>query len=70
MTGPGVDDGPLLGFLPKLVFVLAVWLLGWPVVESVRLARARGGSDQRGDDRRGPGDDHQAEGDQPEQVRR
>ena len=49
-TAPGVDDGPLLGFLPKLAFVLLIWLLGWPVVETVRMAMK---PDRRGDD---PGD--------------
>ncbi|MFD2093272.1 hypothetical protein [Blastococcus deserti] len=40
-TAPGVDDGPLLGLLPKLGVVLVIWLLGWPVWESVRTWNAR-----------------------------
>jgi hypothetical protein len=68
-TAPGVDDGPLLGLLPKLGFVLLVWLLGWPVWESVRVATAARGSGERGDHRGQSGDHHQAEGQHAEQVR-
>ena len=49
-TAPGVDDGPLLGFLPKLAFVLLIWLLAWPVVETVRLAAASRARSRRADD--------------------
>lgn len=35
-TEPGVDDTPLLGVLPKLVLVLAIWFLAWPAWESFR----------------------------------
>ncbi|MFP5370487.1 MAG: hypothetical protein ACLGI3_07030 [Actinomycetes bacterium] len=49
-TAPGVDDGPLLGFLPKLAFVLVIWLLAWPVVETVRLAMASRARNRRTDD--------------------
>lgn len=41
-TAPGVDDAPLLGMLPKLALVLAIWVVGWPVWETVRVvARSR-----------------------------
>jgi len=43
VTAPGVDDGPLLGFVPKLGAVLVIWLLGWPVWESVGVARRKSG---------------------------
>lgn len=44
-TAPGIDDGPLLGMLPKLVLVLGIWLFGWPVWESVRaVAGSRSGT--------------------------
>ena len=67
ITGPGIDDAPLLGFLPKLAFVLAVWLLAWPLWETVRLAST---SRQGGDHRRRAGDHDQAEGQDAEEVRR
>ncbi len=66
-TGPGIDDGPLLGFLPELAFVLAVWLLVWPLWATVRLASTSG---QRGDHRRGTGDHDQAERQDAEQLSR
>lgn len=37
-TAPGIDDAPLLGMLQKLVFVLVIWLFGWPIWETVRVA--------------------------------
>ncbi len=49
-TAPGVDDGPLLGLLPKLALVLVIWLLGWPVWETVRLAAASRARSRRADD--------------------
>ena len=67
-TGPGVDDGALLGLLPKLVLVLVIWLLGWPAWESVRYVRtseSREGGDHRGE----AGDHDEAERQHPEQFR-
>jgi hypothetical protein len=71
-TAPEVDDGPLLGFLPKLAFVLVVWLLAWPVWESVRFALSRQSSERahRGDHRGEAGDHDQAQGQHAEQVGR
>lgn len=43
-TGPGVDDSALLGLLPKVGYVLVIWLFGWPVWESVALARRTRGA--------------------------
>jgi hypothetical protein len=68
-TAPGVDDGPLLGLLPKLVLVLGIWLLAWPVWESVRYARASASRERR-DDRGEAGDHDQAEGQHAEQLGR
>jgi hypothetical protein len=68
-TPPDVDDGPLLGLLPKLVLVLVIWLLGWPVWESVVAARRRQGSGQRGDHRGQPGHHDEAQGEPAEEVR-
>ncbi len=41
VAGPGVDTRPLLGFLPSMGVALTVWLLGWPVWETVRAAGSR-----------------------------
>ena len=49
-TAPGVDDGPLLGLLPKLALVLVIWVLGWPVWETVRLAATSRARSRRADD--------------------
>ena len=68
-TPPDLDDGPLLGLLPKLLMVLVIWLFGWPVWESVVAARRRPGSGDGGDDGRQSGDHHQAERQPAEEVR-
>ena len=39
LVGDRADTAPLLGWLPKLGLVLAVWLLGWPVPETLRRRR-------------------------------
>jgi hypothetical protein len=36
MVGERADTTALLGWLWRLALVLAVWLIGWPVVETVR----------------------------------
>ena len=39
LVGSGVDATPLLGVLPGLGIALVVWLVCWPVTESVRAAQ-------------------------------
>ena len=36
VAGGGADTTALLSWIPRLGIVLAVWFIGWPVVETVR----------------------------------
>jgi hypothetical protein len=41
LVGDRADTGPLWAWLPKIGIVLAVWLVGWPVVETARAVQPR-----------------------------
>jgi hypothetical protein len=42
LVGGHTDTTPLVGWLWRLALVLAVWLIGWPVVETFRAATVSG----------------------------
>jgi hypothetical protein len=42
LVGDRADTAPLLGWLWRLGLVLGIWLLGWPVPETVRRRRPEG----------------------------
>ena len=62
-----MDDGPLVGFVPKLAFVLVVWLPGRPVVGTVRLVASSRGRSRSADD---PDHDDRARPEDAEQLSR
>lgn len=41
LAGPDADTGALFDLVPRIGLVLAVWLVGWPVVETIRGWSAR-----------------------------